>query len=72
VSAPVLFHDGIGWIAHNGGPCPIHPDSTVRFQYCGGTISHNEQRAGGFIWRWRRPKWFHDIAAYMITGEPGE
>ena len=74
MSAPVLFHEREGWIKHNGGDRPktVHADSLVLFQYEGGTQSQREQIAGGFIWRWRRPKWLHDIVAYYVTKGAGE
>lgn len=56
-----------GWIEHDGGPCPVDPDSRVRvaFRAGGGTGTAVAAR----VWAWGIDQWQHmnrdfDIIAY--------
>jgi len=53
------------WIDHDGGDCPVHPDTIVRFRFIGGDVSKWEHRARDFVWN--RRGWQHDVAAYRVV-----
>lgn len=53
------------WRQWEGGPCPTHPDATVRVRWKNGELSKDEHRAGNL--RWSRTGFDFDVAAYQVT-----
>jgi hypothetical protein len=53
-----------GWIAHDGGPCPVNPGSNVSVMFRDGVTYHEPERASGIFWPTEREPHPHDIIAY--------
>lgn len=58
-------------LRHNGGNCPVHPDTEVRVRFRDATDPWSKELpAGKFVrWDWGREHMPHDIVAYFSTGD---
>lgn len=39
-----------GWIEHDGGPCPVEPDSRPTVLFRDGEIADNGEEAASWVW----------------------
>lgn len=56
------------WIPHDGGPCPVAPETMVELRFRTGEEHISEPRAG--MWMWQHSGRPSDIIAYRIAKEP--
>lgn len=54
-----------GWLRHDGGPCPVPPETLVGIMLFNGDSTHAFYRARMFQWKHSRPPHPFDIIAYL-------
>jgi hypothetical protein len=60
--------EGIDWIPHNGGACPLKDEEVSVWEYTlrGGTVAKVHLRPSEFKSYWRHDKEVNDIIAYRV------